>query len=96
MVSALAHRVGGVGTLVPESPCAYECACKIYLMLLLLLLTQVATVGVVFDNFLAHVIHSVHEQLKALLQVIAAKKKYVFMSFKKFLFGQQKYKTTRR
>lgn len=44
-------------------------------MLLLLLLAQVAAVGVVFDNVLAHVIHSVHQKLKALLQVVAGKKK---------------------
>lgn len=42
-------------------------------MLLLLLLTEVAAVGVVFDNLLAHVIHSVHQELKALLQVVAGR-----------------------
>lgn len=41
-----------------------------YLVLLLLLLAQVAAVGVVFDNFLAHVIHSVHQELQAFLQVV--------------------------
>lgn len=43
-------------------------------MLLLLLLRQVAAVGVVFDNVLAHVIHSVHQKLEALLQVVAGGK----------------------
>lgn len=41
-----------------------------YLVLLLLLLAQVAAVGVVFDNFLAHVVHSVHQELQAFLQVV--------------------------
>lgn len=40
-------------------------------MLLLLLLAQVAAVGVILDNVLAHVIHSVHQKLETLLQVIA-------------------------
>lgn len=53
---------------------ACVCASELYLVLLLLLLTQVAAVGVVFDNVLAHVIHSVHQKLKALLQVIAGRK----------------------
>lgn len=44
-------------------------------MLLLLLLTQVAAVGVIFDNFLVQVIHPVHQKLKALLQVVAGMKK---------------------
>lgn len=57
--------------------------CEYYLVLLLLLLTQVAAVGVIFDNVLAHVIHSVHQKLKALLQVVAGRKK-VSMSFKRF------------
>lgn len=41
-----------------------------YLVLLLLLLAEVAAVGVVFDNFLAHVVHSVHQELQAFLQVV--------------------------
>lgn len=45
-----------------------------YLVLLLLLLSQVAAVGVVFDYVLAHVIHSVHQKLEALLQVVAGGK----------------------
>lgn len=46
-------------------------------MLLLLLLAQVAAVGVIFDNVLTHVIHSVHQKLKALLQMVAGKRKKV-------------------
>lgn len=42
-------------------------------MLLLLLLTEVTAVGVIFDNLLAHVIHSVHQELKTLLQVVAGR-----------------------
>lgn len=41
-----------------------------YLVFLLLLLAHVAAVGVVFDNFLAHVVHSVHQELEAFLQVV--------------------------
>ena len=41
-------------------------------MLLLLLLAQIAAVGVVLDDVLAQVIHSVHQELQALLQVVAA------------------------
>lgn len=54
-------------------------------MLLLLLLTQVAAVGVVFDNILAHIIDSVHQKLKALLQVVAGRKMSVFNSFSSFI-----------
>lgn len=41
-------------------------------MLLLLLLAQVAAVGVVLDNVLTQIIHTIHQQLQALLQVVAA------------------------
>lgn len=53
--------------------CAWRClctVCAIYLVLLLLLLAQIAAVSVILDNVLAHVVHSVHQQLKALLQVV--------------------------
>lgn len=43
-----------------------------YLVFLLLLFTEVATVGIVLDYVLAHVIHSVHQKLQALFQVVAA------------------------
>ena len=56
------------------SAIVYVTVCEYYLVLLLLLLTQVAAVGVIFDNVLAHVIHSVHQKLKALLQVVAGRK----------------------
>lgn len=49
----------------------HVCVNNRYLVLLLLLLAEVAAVGVIFDNLLAHVIHSVHQKLKALLQVVA-------------------------
>lgn len=63
--------VGGVCASVHDSLCICECVNNRYLVLLLLLLSQVAAVGVIFDNVLAHVIHSVHQKLKALLQVVA-------------------------
>lgn len=47
------------------------CVHNRYLVLLLLLLGKVAAVCVEFDNVLAHVVHSVHQELKALLQVVA-------------------------
>lgn len=65
--------VGGVCASVRESLCVCECVNK-YLVLLLLLFAQVAAVGVILDNVLAHVIHSVHQKLKALLQVVAGRK----------------------
>lgn len=40
------------------------------LMFLLLLLAYVPQVGIVFNNVLAHLIHSVHQQLQALPKVI--------------------------
>lgn len=40
-------------------------------MFLLLLLAQVAAIGVIFDNILVQVVHSVHQELKTLLQVVA-------------------------
>lgn len=43
-----------------------------YVMLLLLLLAQVAAVRVVLDDFLAHVIDSIHQQLQTLLQMVTA------------------------
>lgn len=46
-----------------------------YLVLLLLLLGKVAAVRVEFDNVLAHVIHSVHQELEAFLQVVAGRGK---------------------
>lgn len=45
--------------------------CMCYLVLLLCLFAEVATVGVVLDDVLAHIVHSVHQKLKALLQVVA-------------------------
>ena len=39
----------------------YLCESVKYLVFLLLLLAHVTAVGVVFDNFLAHVVHSVHQ-----------------------------------
>lgn len=53
--------------------CVSASLCESYLVLLLLLLTEVTAVGVIFDNLLAHVIHSVHQKLKALLQVVAGR-----------------------
>lgn len=40
------------------------------LMFLLLLLAYVPQVGIVFNNVLAHLIHSVHQQLQTLPKVI--------------------------
>lgn len=55
-----------------------------YLVLLLLLLGKVAAVCVEFDNVLAHVVHSVHQELKALLQVVAGREKGECVSHIKF------------
>lgn len=41
-----------------------------YLLLLLLLFAEVAAVRIVLDDILAHVVHAVHQQLKALFQVV--------------------------
>lgn len=51
--------------------CVFVCVHNRYLVLLLLLLGKVAAVCVEFHNVLAHVVHSVHQELKALLQVVA-------------------------
>lgn len=55
---------------VPVLKCGNLVSASNYLVLLLLLLAQVAAIGVVFDNFLTHVIHSVHQELEAFLQVV--------------------------
>lgn len=57
-----------------ESLCVCASVLESYLVLLLLLLAQVAAVGVILDNVLAHVIHPVHQKLKALLQMVAGRK----------------------
>lgn len=41
-----------------------------YLLLLLRLFGEVAAVRIVLDDVLAHVVHAVHQQLKALFQVV--------------------------
>lgn len=69
--------------------CVHEHLRASYLVLLLLLFAKVAAVGVVFDNFLAHVIHSVHQKLKALLQVVAGRQKKVGLSFTHILLFHQ-------
>lgn len=45
------------------------------LVFLLLLFAYVPQVGVIFNYILAHLIHSVHEQLKALPQMITERQK---------------------
>ena len=54
-------------------------ATLLILMFLLLLFTCVPHVCVIFNYILAHLIHSVHQQLECLPQVIAASKTEQFM-----------------
>ena len=66
--------VGGVCASVYESLCVCASVLESYLVLLLLLLTQIAAVGVILDYVLRHVIHPVHQKLKALLRMVAGRK----------------------
>lgn len=68
------------------------------LVLLLLLLAYIPQVGIVFHNVLAHLIHSVHQQLQTLPQVITEIQKtflkdwiyykYIYITWKFKLFDK--------